>query len=89
MKTKLIIVISVLLLSLLTYSCGNNDAKKRYEQEKQAYGAMKKDHRREVERAIMSGASEPEIMILEIENAEKEKEQADRLYELAKEAGIK
>ena len=86
MKKRILSLFTI--ASLLFVSCENKEVIKRYEQEKQILEAMKIDHQRELDRAIATGASQPTISIMKIEHAQKEMEQANLIYELAKEAGL-
>lgn len=61
---------------------------KKYEQERQNLEQMKKENRHKIQQTIATGASEPEILMLQIKCAEKEKHQAELVSQLAEEAGI-
>lgn len=87
MKKILNVSISLIIL-LAVVGCGNDEAKRKYEQEKQKLELMQEEHRVELNRAIASGSSEPQIGILKIEHAQQEMEQAKLVSELAQEAGI-
>lgn len=49
---------------------------------------MKEDNRNKVQQAIATGVSEPEVLILRIKCSQEEMQQADKVEQLAKEAGI-
>lgn len=85
---KRVFFIGLLLTTIFLGSCGNSEAQKKYEQEKQKLEQMKENNRRKIELTIATGASEPEILILQIECAQQEKQQKDKVEQLAKEAGI-
>ena len=74
--------------SLLFVSCQNREAINRLEQEKHVLEVMKINHQQEIDRAITRGSSQSAIAIMKIEHAQKEMEQANLVYELAKEAGL-
>lgn len=85
---KNIIISLFIFASFLFVSCENKEAIQRYEQEKHILEIMKIEHQRELDRAIATGSSQPAIAIMKIEHAQKEMEQANLVYELAKEAGL-
>lgn len=85
---KLISILSIFTFFLLV-SCKDEEAIKKYEQEKHALELMKIQHSSEINQAILSRKSQWEISLMRVEHAEKEKEQADLVYELAKKAGVK
>lgn len=87
MRKILTMCISLAIL-LVVGGCGNDEAKRKYEQEKQKFEQMKEDHRAELNRAIAIGSSIPQIEILKLEHAQQEMEQAEILSQLAEEAGI-
>lgn len=78
----------LLIAMCLIGGCKNKEAIEKYNQEKQALETMKIQHRMELDRAIATGASQWEISLLKIEQAEEEMKQADRVYKFAKEAGV-
>ena len=77
-----------LFLVIIVGGCGNDEAKRKYEQEKQKLEEMRADHKAEINVAIASGYSEPQILILMIEHADAEMKQAELVYKLAVEAGM-
>lgn len=87
MRKSLLLALS--LFGLLFFGgCGNDEAVKKYEQEKQKYEQMQEDNRREINRAIASGASKPEILMLKMDLAKQLETQAEIVDSLAKEAGV-
>lgn len=82
-------IISLFMTFILAMSsCGNSTAQKEYEQESQKLEQMKEDNRHKIRQAIATGASEPEVLMLRIKCSEEEMQQADKVEQLAKEAGI-
>lgn len=84
---KLTLLLSIF-LCLFLVNCKDKEAIEKYEREKQALELMKIEHSSEINEAILARKSQWEISLMRIEHAEKEKEQADLVYELAKKAGI-
>lgn len=82
------LVLSVLFLTLATGCGGNDEAKKQYELEKIKLENMKRDHKREYDRARARGASKWELDNINIDHKRAEMEQADRVVKFAKEAGL-
>ncbi len=87
MMKKLTFILSIFVCFLLV-SCKDKEAIKKYEYEKHALELMKIQHSSEINEAIIARKSQWEISLMRIEHAEKEKEQADLVYELAKKAGV-
>lgn len=88
MKKIFFFVITMALL-LCSYSCNGNDvARKEYETEMAKLKEMEQEHKREISVLRASGASEAEILLVNLQNKQEEMEQADKVYELAKKAGL-
>ena len=49
---------------------------------------MKEDNRQKIRQTIATGASEPDVLMLQIECAQQEMLQEEKVEKLAKEAGI-
>ncbi len=88
MKKLATLVLSFLILTLAASCGGNDEARKKYEQEKTKLENMKRDHKREYDIAIARGASKWEAGRLQIEQKRAEMEQADLVVRCAKEAGL-
>lgn len=88
MKKLATLVLSALFLTLVAGCGGNEEAKKKYEQEKTKLENMKQDHKREYDRARARGASKWELGNIDIDHKRAEMEQADIVVRCAKEAGL-
>ena len=87
MRKVLFIGISLTLL-LVVVGCGNDEARIKYEIEKAKLEQMEKDHQEELTTIKAISTDEPLIMMISLEHAKKEKDQAEKVYQLAKEAGL-
>lgn len=87
--SKKFLCVSLFIVSLIILAgCGDNEAKKQYELEKQKLEQMKEDNRQKIRQTIATGASEPDVLMLQIECAKQEMLQEEKVEKLAKEAGI-
>lgn len=87
MRNILAIGISLTLL-LVVGGCGNDEIRIKYEIEKAKLEQMEKDHQDELNTIKAISSDEPFIMMVSLELAKKEKDQAEKVFQLAKEAGI-
>lgn len=86
---KKLFAIGLIIAGFMVISgCKDEEAIKKYEREKDRLELMEKEHRKEIERKIVMGASKYEISSLKLDYAEAELKQAKKVEQLAKEAGI-
>ena len=87
MRKILTMGISLTLL-LAVGGCGNDEARIKYEIEKAKLEQMEIDHQEELNTIKAISTDESLIMMVSLEHAKKEKDQAEKVFQLAKEAGL-